>query len=101
MIKIYELKNMTQEKYDFLTKRSLTDIESVKEKVKSILEDVSIEGDNAVRKYTEIFDGVKLDSFEVTREEIDNAWKKIDKKLVYQIKRQISYSKKFHKQQLF
>ena len=100
MIKIYELKNMPQEKCDFLTKRSLIDIESVKDKVKSIIEDVRIKGDNAIKKYTEIFDKVKLDSFEVTREEIDYAWKKIDKKLLYQIKRQINYSKKFHKQQL-
>jgi histidinol dehydrogenase len=100
MIKIYELKNMSQEKRIFLIKRSLNDIESVKDKVKFIIEEVSTNGDNAIRKYTEIFDAVKLDSFKVTREEIDYAWKKVDKKLLYQIRRQINYSKKFHEKQL-
>lgn len=100
MIKIYELKDMSQEKRSFLTKRSLIDIERVKDKVKSIIKDISINGDNAIRKYTEIFDGVKLGSFKVTREEIDYAWKKIDKKLFYQIRQQINYSKNFHKKQL-
>ena len=45
MIKIYELENMSQEKCDFLIKRSQFDIECVKDKVKAIIEDVSINGD--------------------------------------------------------
>lgn len=100
MIKIFELKNISNEKRNFFLKRSLIDIESVKDKVNSIIEDVKINGDGAVRRYSELYDGIRLDSFKVNREEIDYAWKKINKKLVYQIKRQINYSKKFHKNQL-
>jgi len=100
MIEIYELKNMPQEKRSFLIKRSLIDIENVKDRVKSIIEDVCINGDIAIRRYTEIFDGVKLESFKVTREEIENAWKNIDEKLFCQIRKQIAYSKKFHEKQL-
>ena len=100
MINIYELENMPQEKRDFYIKRSSIDIESVEDKVKSIIEDVIIRGDYALKKYTESFDEVRLDSFSVTAEEIDRAWKKIDEKLLVQIKKQISYSKKFHKEQL-
>ncbi|MCK4365873.1 MAG: histidinol dehydrogenase [Thermoplasmatales archaeon] len=100
MIKIFELKNISNEKRNFFLKRSLIDIESVKDKVNSIIDDVKINGDGAVRRYSELYDGIRLDSFKVNREEIDYAWKKINKKLVYQIKRQINYSKKFHKNQL-
>lgn len=100
MINIYELKNMSQEQKDFYIKRSSIDIESVKDKVKAIIENVKNNGDYAVKKYTEAFDGVELNSFKVTREEIENAWKKIDKKLLDQIRQQIKYSKKFHKEQI-
>lgn len=100
MIEIYELEDISDEKRRFIIRRSGLDIESVKSRVVAILRDVEINGDKALRKYTECFDGVKLDDFRVSREEIDYAWKKIDKDLLSKIKQQIKYSKKFHKMQV-
>ena len=100
MIKIYYLKKISKEKRCFLLKRSGLDIDSVKNKVSEIIRDVQQNGDDACNKYTECFDGVKLEKIRVTREEIDFAWKKIDKNLLSTIKQQIKYSKKFHKIQV-
>ena len=100
MLKIYDLEEISQENFDFLVKRSSADIEGVKDIVKSIINDVKLKGDFAVKRYTELFDEVRLISFKVTEEEIETACKNIDEKLLCQIKKQITYSKKFHKNQL-
>ncbi len=100
MIKIYELKKMANDERYFIMRRSGLDIEGVKNKVNAILEDVKLNGDKAIRKYTERFDRVKQDDFRVSKEEVDRAWKKIDKVLLARIKQQIKYSKKFHKTQV-
>ena len=100
MLKIYDLEEISQENFDFLVKRSSSDIEGVKDVVKSIINDVKLKGDYAIKKYTELFDEVRLTSFKVTEEEIENARENIDEKLLYQIKKQITYSNKFHKNQL-
>ena len=100
MIKIYELEKLSKEKRSFILKRSGLDIEIVRDKVTSILYDIKNNGDKSLREYTERFDNVKLDTFRVTKEEIDYAWKKIDKSLLSKIKQQIKYSKKFHKMQV-
>lgn len=99
MINIFNLKNMSDDKRRFIIRRSGLDIESVRNKVAAILEDVETNGDKALRKYSECFDGIKPDKFRVTKEEINCAWKRIDKDLLSKIKQQIKYSKKFHKMQ--
>ena len=48
-------------------------------KVKKIIEEVKNDGDKAVRKYTEIFDGVKLASFKVSRRETKEAYGIVNK----------------------
>lgn len=48
--------------------------------VKDIIEDVKKNGDKSVRKYTEIFDETKIKNFKVSKKEIKEAYKKIDKK---------------------
>jgi histidinol dehydrogenase len=100
MLNIYDLKEISQEKLDIIIKRSTVDIDSVKNKVKEIINDVQNKGDYALKQYTKIFDNVELKSFKVTEKEIKNAKKNFDEKLLFQIKKQISYSKKFHKNQL-
>ena len=100
MLKIYDLEEISQENFDFLIKRSSADIDSIKDIVKSIINDVKLKGDFAIKNYTELFDEVRLTSFKVTEEVIEKARKNIDEKLLCQIKRQITYSKKFHKNQL-
>ena len=100
MIKTYELKKMTEDERRFIIQRSKLDIESVKNKVTAILQDVKTNGDKAIKKYTKRFDGANLDDFRVKKEEIDTACKNFDKILLNKIKQQIKYSKKFHKMQI-
>jgi len=100
MIKTYELEKIPKQKLDVIIKRSGLDIEDVRDNVEAIIKYVQGYGNEALKKYSEVFDKVKLNSFKVTRKEIDDAWKNIDLKLVKQMKKQIEYSREFHKKQV-
>jgi len=50
--------------------------------VRRILNDVKERGDAAVKEYTEKFDGVKLESLEVSKREIKAAYRRVDRKVV-------------------
>lgn len=49
--------------------------------VRQVLQDVRENGDEAVRKYSEMWDGIALDDFRVTQEEIDVAVANFDEQL--------------------
>ena len=67
--------------------------------VDEILSDIKGNGDNAVKKYCEKFDG-KIDNIEVTKEEIDVAFKTVPPEVINAIKESIENVKTFAKQQL-
>ena len=56
------------------------------EYVKLIVNDVAEQGDEAVRRYTERFDKVKLDSFKVTPDEVQAAYSKVTQEQVEAIR---------------
>lgn len=56
-----------------ITKRDQAESEDIRKAVEAILDDIEQRGDAAVREYTKRFDGVDLDSFLVSPEEIDTA----------------------------
>ena len=56
-----------------ITKRDQAENEDIRKAVEGILADIEECGDAAVKEYTKRFDGVDLDSFLVTPEEIDRA----------------------------
>ena len=56
-----------------ITKRDQAESEDIRKAVEAILADIEQRGDAAVREYTKRFDGVDLDSFFVSPEEIDTA----------------------------
>lgn len=64
--------------------------------VKPILTDVRKKGDSALFSYTKKLDGVKLSSFEVTRDEVSAAYKKVDKKLIAALKLAANRIERFH-----
>jgi len=74
--------------------------DSKRDKVRAIVEDVSKRGDEAVRKYTEEFDGVKLrpEEFRITEEDLKNAHKEIDKSLLTSIRQAIENVREYQKQ---
>jgi histidinol dehydrogenase len=83
-----------------LLSRSQFNDELVNETVLSIVKDVKENKDLAVRKYTNKFDHVDIKDFKVTKDEILNAYKNIDKKII----KDLMIAKKniwaFHKKQM-
>lgn len=71
MLKIVNYDDIDEE---FFERRELKEIKIVKR----ILKDVREKGDEAVKKYTEKFDGVKLESLEVSKPEIKRSYKFVD-----------------------
>ena len=82
-----------------LQKRNAQDYDNVYETVDRILEDVRIDKDKALIRYTYEFDNVKLDNLEVTKEEIEEAFETIDKRLLETIKKAKENIEIFHKKQ--
>lgn len=68
--------------------------------VADILEDVKNKGDQALYKYTESFDKVKLDDLRVTEEEIERAYREIDKEFLGSLRKAIDNITRFHRKQL-
>ena len=69
-----------------LLKRPTKTVENIEATVNEIFNDVKRQGDKAITKYTEIFDGVKLDSAVVTEETLKKAEQDIPEALKKAIK---------------
>lgn len=66
----------------------------------TIVEDVRERGDEAVREYTSKFDGVDLERFRVSQEEIDQAVAKCPKELSQALEHAATQIREFHERQL-
>ena len=69
---------------------------SPEEIVKRILAEVWAKGDKALFSYTKKLDGAELSSLEVSKNEISDAYEKVDKKLVSALKLAANRIKRFH-----
>jgi len=85
-----------QKTWSKLLKRPSFQIEEVEETVNAIFSDVKLNGDKAISKYTNIFDGASLADFKVTPDEIDDAVKKISTDLKEAIQLAKANIEKFH-----
>ncbi|MFI3326245.1 MAG: histidinol dehydrogenase [Clostridia bacterium] len=74
--------------------------ENIEKSVADILENVRINGDKAVIDYTQKFDGVKLNSLQVTSEEIENAYNSADEEFIKTLTMAAENIKAFHEKQL-
>lgn len=92
-MQIIDSKNMST---NFFEKIEFETISSVEE----IAKDVKNNGDEAVRKYTNQFDNQDLGNFIVSKEEIKEAFTKVDKKTINAIKKSIANVKRFSEEQL-
>jgi histidinol dehydrogenase len=72
----------------------------IQSKVFEILNQVKTNGDEALKSYTSKFDGVELEKFNVTQDEIANGYKKISTDLIESLKVAIENLTKFHKSQI-
>jgi histidinol dehydrogenase len=68
--------------------------------VDKIIEDVRINKDEAVKKYTLEFDKVEIKNLEVSQEEINEAFETIDKELLVTIQKAKDNIEEFHKKQV-
>ena len=75
--------------------------EEYEKTVRAILEDVRREGDSAVLRYTEKFDGVHMtaDAMRVTEEEIRDAYAQLDDSLIEVMKRAADNIRVYHEKQ--
>lgn len=96
MIKIIKYSGQTAEEL-FGRRDEIT--YNVEEAVKTIIADVRENGDIALRKYSEKFDGYTGGSFEVSPAEIEEAFAVIDKKYVQTLKNSIKNIENFHRKQ--
>ncbi|MCY8915726.1 histidinol dehydrogenase [Bacillus atrophaeus] len=85
----------------FSLKRSIdAGTEEQRKTVRSIIEDVKRHGDQAVKAYTEKFDGISLDDTRVTEEEIKQASSLLDDRLLQVIRQAIRNIQEYHERQL-
>ncbi|MCH6267846.1 histidinol dehydrogenase [Neobacillus citreus] len=68
--------------------------------VKGIIADVRSRGDEALSEYTEKFDRVKLSSFSVTEEEIEEAYGKVDEQFISIVREAAENIRTYHEKQL-
>ena len=98
MIKVINYKECKS--LDNILLRSQFSYDDINEKVKNILEDVKKNGDNALKKYAKMFDNAEIENLEVSKEEIEEAYKNTDEKFKETLKLAYSNIEKFHKKQL-
>jgi len=72
---------------------------SVEQQVRRILDDVRREGDAALRRYTEAFTGVRLGPIEVSRTQIEAAYKQVDAQLVEDLQAAAARIRRYHERQ--
>lgn len=80
-------------------KRQTTDYSGAFDKVKTIISDVEKEGDDALKKYTLMFDKQDVKSAKISEKEIDAAVKRLDKKVFAALKAAHKNIAKLHKTQ--
>lgn len=73
---------------------------NVDDAVRQILEDVKENGDKALKAYSEKFDKITLDNFEVGKELVDQAFEEIDAEVLEALKNAKANIESYHKQQL-
>ena len=93
MNKIY---NPKPESWSTLLERPTKTVDDIEATVKEIFKEVQKKGDEAITKYTSLFDGVAVDNLEVTPEEINEAIASIPQELKDAIQLAKSNIEKFH-----
>jgi histidinol dehydrogenase len=93
MNKIY---NPKPETWSTLLERPTKTVDDIEATVKEIFKEVQKKGDEAITKYTSLFDGVALANLEVTPEEINEAIASIPQELQDAIQLAKSNIEKFH-----
>ena len=90
------ISNPNQSSWSDILKRPTQTVNDIEATVTQIFEDVQRNGDQAVAKYTQLFDGAELESNVVTVEEVEAASAKVSKPLKEAIQQAKSNIEAFH-----
>ena len=90
-----------REDWTSITERPQLDTSTLNATVSNILGDIKANGDEAVRKYEEMFDHVRLDSLAVSENEIEEAWNSVPTELRQAIELAHANISSFHEAQHF
>ena len=93
-------KKAIQELNRISTRTSSSDNDKVLSIVEEILQNVKNNGDIAVKKYTQKFDGFNPDPLQVSALELKNAWNQTDDNLKSSLKSAYERIKKFHEKEI-
>lgn len=85
---------------DKITEDFYNDGQDVTDAVKEIIADVRKNGNSAVKKYSEKFDGIETDCKELSEDEIENAVKSLDDEVLEALKFSVRNVEEFAKAQL-
>ncbi|WP_088834917.1 histidinol dehydrogenase [Paenibacillus tyrfis] len=70
------------------------------ESVQRIIEEVRRDGDAALRKFAQQFDGVKIEELRVTQEEIEAAYARVDESFLAALREAAANVRRFHEKQM-
>ena len=92
--------NPSKTEWPEILMRPAFDNSSLKEKVSSVLQEVMQNGDAALKKFTQQFDGIEINNFAITQEEIDEAIKNVSDELKDAINIAAKNIRLFHEKQI-
>ena len=96
-----KIEDLSPEKYKTVMERSMEDISVIYEDVRKIVDDIKNNGNAvAIKHYRKHKDDIVESDLEVTREEIDMAYKQADPKVIDCLKTAAENITKFHKAQI-
>lgn len=93
------IKYPTRATWSDIIQRPTQSLETIEQMVIPILQEVKSRGDEALKHYSKLFDGVEMDSLEVTKEEINIAVNSVSEELKEAINIAYNNIQVFHRQQ--
>ncbi|MBO6631648.1 MAG: histidinol dehydrogenase, partial [Psychroserpens sp.] len=91
--------NPERSEWTILLRRPTQTVENIENTVNEIFNDVKRQGDQAILKYTQLFDGAQLSDLIVSQEEIESASNNVSDELKTAIKTAKANIERFHKAQ--
>lgn len=80
-------------------KHTQEDNSQVEEQVRSIIQQVILTGDQALKEYSSVFDQVKLEGLSVSKGSIDSAYERVEKEVITALKAAKENIVSYHKKQ--
>ncbi len=93
------IKNPKRTDWESICKRPVLESENLQKLVNQVFEDVKLNGDEAIARYTQQFDKTSISTLAVSKDEIEKAEKQLPTKLKEAIRLAASTITKFHKAQ--